>query len=221
MKCENLEKIDLYFEKKLNDREHAFITEHLETCDDCHGYLNALKRTDQVIAQLKSFNPELINPVAFRNEVLEKIYPKRRSIFQLTLDRIAETIISILVKPATKYAFVVTAILFFGLFVYQQSMIFQKMEALERRMESNVATENLPNSNQMNLETFFKKKEAKMTGEIQANNLLNEHRYLQLKYTILLKVLKERHPDTYREFMQKIEKETQMPTDNSNNYEEL
>ena len=60
-----------------------------------------------------------------------------------------------------------------------------------------------------------------MIEEKHTDNLLNEHRYLQLKYTILLKVLKDRHPDTYREFMQKIEKETQLPTDKSNDYEDL
>ncbi len=219
MKCENLEKIDLYFEKKLNDQERAFIAEHLETCDACHGYLNDLKHTDRVIGQLKSFNPELANPLAFRNEVLAKINPIQESVFQSTLDRIVEAIISILVKPATKYAFVAFAAIFFGLFVYQQSMIFQKMDDLEKRMESKA--ENVPTSRELSLETFFKRKEAKMIEEKHTDNLLNEHRYLQLKYTILLKVLKDRHPDTYREFIQKIEKETQLPTDKSNDYEDL
>ncbi len=221
MKCKKLEKIDLYFEKKLNDQERAYISKHLETCGDCHGYLNDLKRTDQVIAQLKSFNPELTDPAAFRNEVLRNVNPNRRTVLQNALDHMVENLISILVMPTTKYAFVAAAIVFFGLFAYQQSTIVQKMDALEKRMESKMATENLPASGRLDLEAFFKKKKAKMTGESQTDNLLNDYRYLQLKYAILLKVLKERHPDTYREFIQKVEKETQLPTNKSNDHENL
>lgn len=201
MECKYIGKIEKLYENKLGDQEISIINKHIETCNTCSNFLKELEYSDQFLAQMKLVKPDLADPVNFRHEVLSKIKLKPRMVFRNDIRHIIDVIIYILVQPATRFTFISAAVLFFGLFVYQQSMIIQKIGTLEKRMETNIDIRDSQRFNRQDIEALFNlQKEEKEIGK-GLEDVLNDYRILQTKYRILLKVLKDKHPETYRELL--------------------
>ncbi|MCK5704485.1 MAG: hypothetical protein KAI29_25205 [Cyclobacteriaceae bacterium] len=207
MECKYIGKIEKFYGNKLSNQEITIINKHLETCNICSDFLKELEYSDQFIAQMKLVKPDLPNPVSFRREVLSKIKLKPRMVFRNDIRHMIDVIIYILVQPATRFAFISAAILFFGLFVYQQSMIIQKIGTLEKRMETNMDIRDSQKFNRLDIEALFKVRKEENVGEEEIEDVLNDYRILQVKYRILIKVLKDKHPETYRELLKIIDEE--------------
>lgn len=198
MECKHIRKTEKFYENKLSDHEIAIISKHLETCNICSDFLKELKYSDRFLSQMKLVKPELADPANFRHGVLSKIRPKM--VFRNDIRHMIETIIYILVQPATRFTFISAAVLFFGLFVYQQSMIVQKLGTLEKRMETNM---DIRDSQKFN--RIIRKEEK--VGKEEIEDVLNDYRILQVKYRILIKALKDKYPETYRELLKIIDEE--------------
>ena len=215
MKCKYLGKVEKFYENKLSDHEIIIINKHLETCSICSDFLKELEYNDQFLAQMKLVQPDLADPVNFRHEVLSKIQLKPRMVFRNDIRHMIEAIIYILVQPATRFTFISTAVLFFGLFVYQQSMLVQKIGSLEKRMETNINTRNSQSFIRGKLEVLSKYQEIKPEQTEDIKNLLNDYRLLQIQYRFLVKTLKDAYPETYNELKGIIDVENPLL---SNNY---
>ena len=210
MKCKQLKKIENYYRGGLTDLELAFIQEHLETCDVCSGYLNELKYHDQFLSRVKNIRPELQDPVTFRNEILSNIKPVKKWSARQEFIKVIDTIIFILLHPAARYSFITAALLIFGIFIYQQTIIVQKIGSLEKRIEVNTKNHDSQSSNRMNIEAFLKKQDVEKISNQEFDDLLNNYRLLQIKYKVLIKLLKEKHPETYREFFKEEDVENNL-----------
>ena len=207
MECKYIGKIEKFYENKLSDQEIIIINNHLETCNICSDFLKELEYSDQFISQIKLVKPDLADPVSFRHEVLSKIKLKPRMVFRNDVRHMIDVIIYILVQPATRFTFISAAVLFFGLFVYQQSMIIQKIGTLEKRMETNMNIRDSQKFNRLDIEALFKGRKEGNVGEEEIEDVLNDYRILQVKYRILIKVVKDKHPETYRELLKIIDEE--------------
>lgn len=207
MKCNHRKNIEAYHEGNLDKEEMSFMSNHLESCHICEQHLSELKNVDQRMAQLKSFNPELVNPGTFRNEVLSRIKPRQQNVFRNEIMRVVDAVILVLVQPATRYAFVTAAIVFFGLFVYQQSSIVQKIDSLEKRLESNIQHEDSQVSNLKNIKAFLKREVVEKQENKDFDELLQDYSQLQIRYQVLIRIIKERYPDTYKELIEEMDEE--------------
>ena len=157
MNCKHQRKVENYHREEISEEDLSFINEHIETCEKCREYLGELKYKDQVLTSVKSFKPTLANPAAFRNEILDNIKPrKRRRVFD-ELSKMLDAFIFVLVQPATRYSLVTAALLIFGVFIYQQTIIVQKIGSLEKRMEASPKSDDPKSSSLKNVEAFFKK----------------------------------------------------------------
>jgi len=211
MNCEQLKKIEPYYNGELSDQENALIKQHLEGCHDCGKYLNELIFHDRVLSGLKSFNPEINNPIEFRGEILGKVKTRKNWSISHGLTKLLDFLIFILVQPATRYSFVTAAMLIFGVFIYQQTIIVQKIGSLEKRMEVNAKAGNVKTSNRKTVEAFFKKRSGLKAEDKEFNELLDDYRLLQLKHKVLIKALKEKFPDTYQDIMKELEEVELLP----------
>jgi len=211
MKCKQQKKVDNYHSGELNEQDHNFIKEHLNSCTECKAYLGELKYKDKVLTRVKSFKPELPNPVAFRNEVLDNIKARKSWSIYTELTKLLDSFIFILVQPATRYSFITAAVLIFGVFIYQQTIIVQKIGSLEERLESNVRSGNTKTSSLKNLEAFFKKRSVLKIEDKEFIELLEDYSLLQIQHKVLLRVLKERYPETYQEIMKELEEAKLLP----------
>jgi DNA-directed RNA polymerase subunit F len=199
MKCKYLGKIEKFYENKLGDHEITIINKHLETCNICGDFLKELEYNDQFFTQIKLVQPDLADPVNFRNEVLSKIKLKPKMVFRNDIRNMVEAVIYILVQPATRFTFISAAVLFFGLFVYQQSTIVQKIGTLEKRMETNIKTRNSQSFMRDKLEVMSKYQEIKPEQTEDIRSLINDYRLLQIQYRFLVEILKDAYPETYNE----------------------
>lgn len=199
MKCKFLGKIEKFYENKLSDHDITIINKHLETCNICGDFLKELENSDQFLTQIKLVQPELADPINFRHEVLSKIKLKPKMVIRNDIRNMIEAVIYILVQPATRFTFISAAVLFFGLFVYQQSMIVQKIGTLEKRMETNIKARNSQSFVREKLEVLSKYQEIKPGQTEDIKSLLNDFRLLQIQYRFLVKTLKEDYPETYNE----------------------
>lgn len=207
MKCNYRKKIEKYHDGSLGEKESAIISKHLESCQSCQQYLNELEYFNLRIAQLKSFNPELVNPGGFKNEILSKIKPRQQNVFRNEIMRVIDAVIMVLVQPATRYTFITAAIVFFGLFVYQQSNIVQKIDTLEKRLESNIQHEDSQVSSRKNIEAFLKREVVEKQQNKDFDELLQDYSQLQIKYKVLIKVLQEKYPETYKDLVEEMDEE--------------
>lgn len=207
MKCNYRNKIEAYHDGSLEQKDLVFMNNHLETCQSCQQYLSEMEYGDQRLAQLKSFRPELVNPDGFRVDVLNKIKPKRQNVFRNELIRLLDAVILLLLQPATRYTVVTAAIVFFGLFVYQQSSIVQKMDSLEKRLESNIQHEDSNTKSRKNIEAFLKREVEVKQQDKDFDELLQDYSQLQIRYKVLIKMLEERYPDAYQELQNEMKKE--------------
>lgn len=206
MKCKQLKKIKPYHKGELKDHESDFIKQHLNVCSDCKKYFFELNVYDQVLSQVKSYKPQLANPSAFRNEILDNIHPRKKWSMYNELTKLLDSIIFILIQPATRYSFITAAILIFGVFIYQQSIIVQKIGSLEKRMESNMKTGDSKSLNRKNVENIFDKRSELKDEDKEFNELLDDYRKLQKKHKVLLKVIKERYPEAYQELLKELDR---------------
>jgi hypothetical protein len=207
MTCRYSKKVEKYHNGRLDEQGVATIENHLETCDICSGQLNELKRSDQLLSKIKSIEPQLANPFNFRNEILANLKQKNKRSYKYDLMKVFDTIIYILLQPATRYSFISAAMVFFGIFVYQQSIIVQKIDTLEQRMEFSAQGRKSKSSDQDNMEILsrYKDREEERLDDIE--NLLDNYQLLQIKYRFLIRTLKEKYPDTYNEIARIIEEE--------------
>lgn len=207
MTCRYSKKIEQYYDGRLDEQEVATIENHLGTCITCSKQLNEMKRSDQVLARIKSVKPEVANPITFRNEILANLKPKAKRNYRYELMKVFDTIIYVLLQPATRYSFITAAVIFFGIFVYQQSIIVQKIDTLEQRMELRAQARKSKRFDQDDLEILsrYKDREGERPGEIE--NLLDNYQLLQIKYRFLIRTLKEKYPETYDEIVRIIEEE--------------
>jgi len=212
MKCKQLKKIELFHKGGLNNGEVVIVRKHLDGgCSECTNYLNELKQYDRIVVQVKSFNPELENPGTFRNEILERIQPRKKWSIAHELNKVLDSIIYILIQPATRYSFITAALLIFGVFIYQQTIIVQKIGSLEKRIETKQDAGDLINPSRKTVEAFFKKRSEMKTEDREFNELLDDYRLLQIKQKVLLKVLKEKYPETYRDIIKELEAAELLP----------
>lgn len=207
MKCKYSKNIVAYHEGRLDQDDQRDMRNHLKTCTICQQYLAELEFVDQRLAQLKSYNPKLENPVDLRNEVLRKIKPRRQLVFKSEISHMLDVVISLLVQPATRYAFFTAAIVFFGLFVYQQSSIVQKIDSLEKRLESKMNNEDSKTSNRSSIEALLKREVEGRHQNKDFDELLQDYSELQIRYRLLIRTLKEKYPETYKELEKELDKE--------------
>lgn len=211
MKCKHQREIENYHGEEISKGDLSFINEHLKTCVECREYLEGLKYNDQVLAAVKSFKPELANPMEFRNGILDNIKPRKSRRFFDELSKMLDAFIFVLVQPATRYSFVAAALLIFGVFIYQQTIIVQKIGSLEKRIEASPKRGDVKSSNLKSIEAFFKRRSGVKTADKEFNELLDDYRSLQIHHKVLIKVLKERYPETYRDIMKELEEADLMP----------
>ena len=211
MNCKQLKKIELFHRGELDNGEVFIVEEHLDGCAECTNYLNELKQYDRVLVQVKSFNPELENPHGFRDEVLERIEPRKNWSIAYEGKKVLDSIIYILIQPATRYSFITAAVLIFGVFVYQQTIIVQKIGSLEKRIETNQNARDLTIPSRRTAEAFFKKRSEMKAQDREFNRLLNDYRLLQIKQKVLLKVLKEKYPEIYQDILDELEATDLLP----------
>lgn len=211
MKCKHQKKVENYHVGEISKEDLDSLREHLKTCAECKEYLGELKYNDQVLAGVKSYKPSLNNPVAFRNEILENIKPRKSRSFFDELSKMLDAFIFVLVQPATRYSFITAALLIFGVFIYQQTIIVQKIGSLEKRMEASAKSGDIKSSSLKNVEAFFKKRSGVKTEDKEFNELLDDYRTLQIHHKVLLKVLKERYPETYQDIMKELEEADLIP----------
>ncbi|MCG8309366.1 MAG: zf-HC2 domain-containing protein [Cytophagales bacterium] len=212
MNCKQLQKIENYHEGKLQTEELNFVKKHLESCDECRRYLDELKSQALLLSRIKNFKPTLINPVAFRNEVLDQIQSKRNRYLVVRASRFVNSIIFILTQPITRYSFITAAIVIFGVFIFQQTIIVRKIESLEKRMGSNIVAKESGRPGRKNVDAFFKgRMEVQSDSDEAFRELLGNYRSLQIRYTVLLKMLKEKYPATYQEILKELEEAELLP----------
>ncbi len=215
MKCKQLKKIEQYHHDGLKDDEFEFIKNHLEECRECTSFLARLKSSEQVLSKVKAYKPVLENPMAFKHEILSQIPSEnKRSVFD-EIAKLIDTIVYVLVQPVTRYSFVTAAVIIFGVFIYQQTILVQKIGSLEKRMESNVPSGESKNSNRKNIEAFFKKRSGIKADDSEFNELLDDYRLLLIKHKALLKTLKNNYPETYKDITKQLEEAELLP-DNIN-----
>lgn len=211
MKCNQQEKIESYHKGELQGEALTFVSQHLENCSECQTHLAELEALESVLTKVKEFQPELANPGAFRNEILEKVRPKQQGSFIHGLSMLLDHLISLLVHPVTRYSFISAAVIIFGVFIYQQTIIVQKIGSLEKRMETSVKDKDSNPVNRKGVEAFFKKRSGIKTGDMEFNELLEDYRLLLLKQRVLLKALQEKYPDTYKDILKELEKAEMLP----------
>lgn len=207
MNCRYHEKIERYHDGRLKEQENVAIENHLETCHICRKYLGELEYKDQFLLKIKSVNPELADPDKFRNEILSNVKPKMKWSFKYNLMNVFDPVLFVLLQPATRYSFISAAIIFFGIFVYQQSTIVQKIDSLEQRMETSINGRKTNISNRDHTEILSKYQEREKEGVDEIENLLDNYQLLQIKYRFLIRTLKDKYPETYDEIVRIIEEE--------------
>ena len=208
MECKQQKKVEQYHDGDLSNQEADFIKSHMEGCPDCREYLKSLHAQERVLSHMKTFQPVLENPKAFKQEVLKQIENQKRRSAREEINKIGDTIMYILLQPVTKFSFAAAAIVIFGVFIYQQMVIVQKIGSLEKRMESNVAPADTRISSWKYLETYLKKRPG---GKSDYNELLEDYRLLQIQHKVLLKALKNKYPDVYQDIVKELEKAELMP----------
>ena len=135
MKCKKLKSIDLFHQGDLTHREAVSMEDHLSGCLECAQYLMELEQYDQLLTGLRGYSQELTNPSLFRDSVIRKIETKDKSNIALQWAGFWESLVYTILKPAVRYSIVSAAIIIFGVFIYQQTIIVQKMESLENRLK--------------------------------------------------------------------------------------
>ena len=206
MKCNQHKKVESYHNGELHGIELKTFLAHLENCSSCSSDLMELEQYDQVMVQAKAYRPELSNPETFKNEILHGISVRQKPQKTHGLKRIVDGLISILVQPVTRYSFISAAVIIFGVFIYQQTIIVQKIGSLEKRMETNVRGENAQaTTTRKNVETFIKNRPGTQAGDLEYNELLQNYRLLLIEHKVLLKVLQEKYPETYEDILKQLE----------------
>ena len=211
MKCKQLKKIELFQKGELTSGEVPFIRKHLDGCSECKNFLNELGQYDYIVARIKSYDPELENPGMFRNEILERIQPRNKWRIASEFNKVLDKIIYILIQPATKYSFITAALLIFGVFIYQQTIIVQKIGLLETRLETKQDVGDFKKPSRKTVEAFFKKRSGLKKEDKEFNELLDEYRSLQIKYSMLLRAIKLKYPESYEDILNGLEEADLLP----------
>ena len=157
---------------------------------------------------MKVFKPELVNPGKFRNEILGKIESKQKGDLLYDVSSLLDHVIALLVHPVTRYSFISAALIIFGVFIYQQTVIVQKISSLEKRME-------VKPLRGKSIDAFFKRRSSENTEDKEFNDLLDDYRLLMLKHRVLLKSLKEKYPEAYNEVLKDL-KDADLLSENIN-----
>ena len=202
----------------LDEKASEQMRSHLQECLDCSDYLAELKATDQIISKVKDFNPVLENPGIFKNEVLSKIEEKTKrnesNVLSLWIDKLIFT----LVHPVTRYSFISAAIIIFCIFIYQQTIIVQKIGSLEKHMETAATNDDIRSSGKKSqpgrltgIEGLIKKRPGSTVGDVEFNELLEDYRLLLLKHNVLLKIIQKKYPEAYEDIIMQLEKVELLP----------
>lgn len=205
MKCNRQKEIEPFLSGELHGQELTSISNHLEQCEDCQTYLEQLREHKEFIRKVKVFKPELANPGEFRNEILGKIKPRQEGNFLYEVSSLVDHIIALLVHPVTRYSFISAAVIIFGVFIYQQTIIVQKISSLEKRMETNIDPSETSQQRNKSIEAFFKRRSNEKIEDKEFNELLDDYRLLMLKQKVLLKALQEKYPDAYKDILKDLE----------------
>ena len=218
MHCKYHKKIEAYHHGMLKEQVSEQIRAHLQECRDCSGYLAELKTTDQIIEKVKDFSPVLQNPGTFKNEILSKIEKRKKRNVSNTVFLWIDKLIYALVHPVTRYSFISAAVIIFGVFIYQQTIIVQKIGSLEKRMETSVKSDDTRLNDKKSqpgrltgIEALIKKRPGSTAGDVEFNELLEDYQLLLLKHKILLRSLRKKYPETYQEIIRELEKAKLLP----------
>ena len=205
MICKESKNVEAYVAGKLNAPDTQKLEQHLENCGQCKAYLKVLRKEESVLSDLRQFNPKLENPEVFRRAVMQQIpvdsVEENTNPMVFWIDRI----VHVLVQPATRFAFITAAVLIFGIFIYQQSIIVQKMSSLEERMNTNTRIGDSKESLSKNLETFFRSSNETELEDDNSAAIRDRYQKLQLKHRYMLKILRQRYPDVYKEILKEVE----------------
>jgi hypothetical protein len=204
MKCKYQDKIELYHDDMLSEGEIAVVGAHLENCGHCRAYLNELGAKDEVVTKLRNVKPELIHPVQFREEVLEKISPTQAKAL-IDLNRIANDILYVLLQPATRYVFISLATAILTLFIYQHYILVEKIDALAIRMESTMSQGENQRSIRDHMDILSKYQDGVPPSTQEIDGLISEYRSLRIRYLALTRSLESRYPEVYEELREIID----------------
>ena len=212
MKCKLQKNIEPYIRGELEGASQAKMKAHLQYCETCQMYLNELKEHEQLLAKVKRYNPTLSDPGSFRNEVIQMIDTEPESALSRVITRpklvavqFIDQVVSALLLPVTRYAFISAAMVIFGVFIYQQTSIMQKVDSLEKRIETSQQSGDLERTGRRTADSLIKKLPDTLSGDMEYDELLEDYRILQLKHKVLLKALQERYPETYKDILNELE----------------
>jgi len=204
MKCKKLKSIDLFHQGDLTHREAVSMEDHLSGCLECAQYLKELEQYDQLLTGLRGYSQELTNPSLFRDSVIRKIETKDKSNIALQWAGFWESLVYTMLKPAVRYSIVSVAIIIFGVFIYQQTIIVQKMESLENRIEESRNPGDTENFKKRTAESILKVRPESGSDNLQNKELLKEYRLLKLRHKLLLRMLQENYPQAYEELLKEL-----------------
>lgn len=213
MKCNQLKNVESFLKGELDEKDAATLQVHLAHCNACSDYYAELIYKEKLLPKLKGFKPTLENPADFRSEILGKIQSGKRLNLSYRLSSLIDNLIFIIVKPVTKYSFMTAALVIFGVFIYQQAIIVGKIDSLEKRREYNVKSEVQSMTSRKNVEALLKKRSGIKSLDKEFNELLEDYSSLQIKHRILLRILKEKYPDTHRDIVKEMEAVQLLPED--------
>lgn len=204
MNCSYFEKTEAFHDGMLDPEEGKRTEQHIAQCQTCQEYLALLKIKDREIINLGKVRPVLKNRTVFAREVLERI-DQRKAIPVFSINRMADSLRSLLLQPALRYAFIIAAIFLSVMFGYQHYILVSKIDVLSSKIET-ISIENASPSRQLDrMEIISKIQRREQTPVSETEQLIRSYANLQLKYGLLVKSLKIRHPDVYEDLKQIIE----------------
>ena len=205
MKCDQGKYLEAYIKGTLHKDDMENMASHIRACESCTNDLQRLSDIAPVINKVKSFEPRMENPELFKRNVLKKIEQKRRAKIAPSPENLLDKLIYFLVQPAVRYSFMSAAAIIFGVFIYQQTIIVQKIGSLEKRIEVNSQGNSSSKTPRRNIGTILKNRQELSQEDKEFNELLKDHRALEIKHQILLRILEEKYPDTYQEVIKEMD----------------
>ena len=213
MKCNQQEKIEILHKGELQGEAQDSVLAHLKNCEDCQSYLLELKEQEEVVlSKVKDFRPVLTNPDDFRNEVLEMIGPKnipafadRYQLIRQAVSQLLDAAVAILVQPVVRYSFISSAVVIFGVFLYQQTIIVQKIGTIEQRMENSQNERILERTGKKAADAILKRRPQVGEQDRDYYELLEDYRVLMFRHKVLIKALQEKYPETYRDILKDLD----------------
>ncbi len=209
MDCNKLEKIEAFHDGMLDEAASKIIEKHLDQCPVCRERLAMAEIKDREIRKLRMVQPALKNRIAFRNEVLAKINTLERQP-QFRAGEMLDLFRNFLLQPAMRFGFAVAAIFIAGLFFYQHYVLVSKIEFLADKLEANQIIAAPRPIDRLDILSKFQQREPVSGAETE--QLFRAFSDLQLKYGLLVKAIKIKHPEVYEELKQLIEETAETST---------